>query len=36
MLDDVVLGSAEPATAIAEFDEAFQGDLDDYLTDIGG
>ncbi|MEI2698221.1 MAG: extracellular solute-binding protein [Microthrixaceae bacterium] len=35
LLDSVVLGSAEPRSAIAAFDEEFQGDLDDYLTEVG-
>jgi sn-glycerol 3-phosphate transport system substrate-binding protein len=36
MLDDVVLGSAEPATAITEFNDAFQSDLEAYLDEVGG
>lgn len=36
MLDDVVLGSVEPADAIADFDAAFQADLDSYRADVGG
>ncbi len=36
MLDSVVLGSAEPESAIKSFDEEFQGELDDYLAEVGG
>ncbi len=36
MLDDVVLGSAEPATAIEEFNTAFQDDLVGYADEVGG
>ncbi len=36
MLDDVVLGSVEPADAIADFDAAFQADLEAYRADVGG
>lgn len=35
LLDDVVLGSAEPGPAITEFNDRFQGDLESYLDDIG-
>ena len=36
MLDDVVLGSADPATAITEFNDAFQADLTSYADEVGG
>lgn len=36
MLDSVVLGSAEPGPAVDSFDEEFQRELDDYLTEVGG
>ena len=36
MLDEVVLGSAEPATAITEFNDAFQTDLEAYRDEVGG
>jgi ABC-type glycerol-3-phosphate transport system substrate-binding protein len=36
MLDDVVLGSAEPAGAIEEFNAAFQDDLSSYADEVGG
>ncbi|MFN7151030.1 MAG: extracellular solute-binding protein [Microthrixaceae bacterium] len=36
MLDDVVLGSAEPAAAIEEFNSAFQDDLSSYADEVGG
>ena len=36
MLDDVVLGSAEPGPAITEFNDAFQADLESYADEVGG
>ena len=36
MLDDVVLGSAEPAAAIEEFNASFQDDLSSYADEVGG
>jgi hypothetical protein len=36
MLDDVVLGSTEPAAGIAAFDEQFRADLESYAADVGG
>jgi sn-glycerol 3-phosphate transport system substrate-binding protein len=36
MLDDVVLGSADPDTAIADFNTAFQADLQSYADEVGG
>lgn len=36
MLDDVVLGSADPDTAIADFNAAFQDDLQSYADEVGG
>jgi sn-glycerol 3-phosphate transport system substrate-binding protein len=36
MLDDVVLGSADPATAITDFNDAFQADLTSYADEVGG
>lgn len=35
MLDDVVLGSADPAEALAAFDESFQSALDRYAREVG-
>ncbi len=36
MLDDVVLGSTEPAAGIAAFNTKFQSDLDAYAKEVGG
>jgi sn-glycerol 3-phosphate transport system substrate-binding protein len=36
MLDEVVLGSTEPAAGIAAFDERFQADLEAYASEVGG
>lgn len=36
MLDEVVLGSAEPGPAIEKFNSAFQSDLESYADEVGG
>lgn len=36
MLDDVVLGDADPAEALDEFNSKFQDDLDRYASEVGG
>ena len=36
MLDDIVLGDADPADALEKFNSKFQDDLDRYAAEVGG